>query len=223
MSEPVLKINIASIVLTGSFNPAIFQPQWFVRQNLLPAEEAEKAEIKLVSPEFCQFETAGLTIQVVRERFAVFSKPDANPTLVRDLAAGTFFVLEHTPLTALGLNRDMHFAMPSEEIWHKVGDTIVPKDIWKKILAGRVGMRSLSLQAEVPGFPDENQDMTKMTVRVEPSLSEKFGLFIATNEHHQAPMGSGANYLRERIRNRWEGAFNYAAEIAEFIISSTTK
>jgi hypothetical protein len=220
MARHVLEVNGASVVLTGSLNPTIFQPQWFVRQNLLPAEECEKAKIKVISPQVCEFETERFTIQVTTERFSALAKPDANPAPLRELVAGTFFTLGHTPLKALGLNRDMHFALPSEEAWHKVGDTLVPKDIWKRVLQGRVGMRSLWIQSEIPGFPDAKQESARLLVRVEPSTRVKFGLYIQTNEHFDAPKDGASDYLIERIRSRWEGAYNYAAEIANNILSS---
>ena len=44
MARHVLEVNGTSVALTGSFNPTIFQPQWFARQNLLPAEESAKSE-----------------------------------------------------------------------------------------------------------------------------------------------------------------------------------
>ncbi len=223
MARHVLEVNGTSVVLTGSFNPTIFQPQWFARQNLLPAEECEKAEIKVIAPQMCEFQTERFIIQVISERFAVLSKPDANPALLRDLAAGTFFTLEHTPLKALGLNRDMHFALPSEEVWHQIGDTLVPKDVWKRVLKGRIGMRALLVQAEVPGFPDEKQESTRLWVRIEPSSLVKFGLYIQVNEHFEAPKAEASGYLIERIRSRWEGAYNYAAEVADCIISSIVK
>jgi hypothetical protein len=223
MARPVLEVNGASVVLTGSFNPAIFQPQWFVRQNLLPAEEGEKAEIKVITPQVTEFQTERFIIQVTMDRFAAVSKPDANPAPLRDLVAGTFFTLEHTPLKALGLNRDMHFAMPSEEEWNQVGDRLVPKDVWTGILRGRVGMRSLLIQAEVPGFADTKQEETRLSVKIEPSQRVKFGVFFQVNEHFQAPKDGDHNYLMERIRTRWEGADNYAAEIADYILAWASK
>jgi hypothetical protein len=223
MARHVLEVNSASVVLAGSFNPAIFQPQWFVRQNLLPAEEGEKAEIKVIAPQITEFQTERFIIQVTPERFGAVSKPDANPAPLRDLVAGTFFTLEHTPLKALGLNRDMHFAMPSEEAWNQVGDRLVPKEAWKEILQGRVGMRSLLVQAEVPGFPDASQEQTRLTIRVEPSQRVKNGVYFQANEHHEAPKDSASDYLMECIRSRWEGAYNYAAEVADFILAWTTK
>lgn len=223
MAPHVLEVNSASVVLTGSFNPAIFQPQWFVRQNLLPPEEGEKAEIKVITPQICQFETERFIIQVTMDRFAALSKPDANPAPLRDLVAGTFFTLEHTPLKSLGLNRDMHFSLPSEAAWNQVGDTLVPKEVWTEILPGRVGMRSLLLQGEIPGFVDPKQEATRLTVRVEPSARVKFGVYIQTNEHFDAPKDVVGDYLVERIRTRWEGAYNYAAEIADYVLAWASK
>jgi hypothetical protein len=114
----------------------------------------------------------------------------------------------------------MHFALPSEGAWHKVGDTLVPKDIWNQVLHGHVGLRSLWIQSEIPGFPDEKQESARLLVRVEPSPRVKFGLYIQTNEHFDAPKGAASDYLIERIRSRWEGSYNYAAEVANNILSS---
>jgi hypothetical protein len=219
MTRHVLEVNSASIVLMGSFNPAIFQPEWFVRQNLLPAEEGEKAEVKVITPQVSEFRTERFIIQVTLDRFAALTKPDANPAPLRDLVAGTFFTLEHTPLKALGLNRDMHFALPSEDAWNQVGDKLVPKDVWKQKLQGHVGMQSLVVQAGVPGFSDETQKEVRLSVRVDPSIPVKFGVYFQVNEHHEAPKIGASDYLMERIRTRWEGAYNYAAEIADYILS----
>jgi len=217
MSGRVPEVSGASVVLVGSFNPTIFQPQWFVRQNLLSHPEGDAAEIKILAPQVCDFETERFRIQVTTDRFAALSKPDANPSPLRDLVLGTFFILEYTPLTALGLNRDMHFGMPSEEAWNQIGDKLAPKEGWKGILKGRPGMRTLSIQAEIPDFPDAPEG-TKLTVKVEPSLKVKFGVYFQTNENYNAPRTDAMKFFMERIRSRWDGAYKYAAEIADHII-----
>lgn len=66
---PNERVNGASIVLLGSFNPCIFQPQWFVSQNLLPKSESDKADVKVISPEVSQFDIAA-------EAIAEFSSAD---------------------------------------------------------------------------------------------------------------------------------------------------
>jgi hypothetical protein len=81
MAQRIPEVNSVSIVLVGTFNPSIFQPQWFVRQNLLPQEEGNKADVKIIAPQVCQFETERFVIQVTANRFSATSKPDANPSL----------------------------------------------------------------------------------------------------------------------------------------------
>jgi hypothetical protein len=96
MSERIPEISGGSIVLAGSFNPAIFQPAWFGRQGLLAGTEVDNAEIKIVHPQISFFETERFVVQVTANRFAAISKPNASAEPLRDLVAGTFFILEHT-------------------------------------------------------------------------------------------------------------------------------
>jgi len=152
MPEP--DISGANVVLIGSFNPKIFQPEWFLRQNLLPESEAEEADIKVIHPEVCQFETERFVIQVTSERFIAASKASTNPEPLRDLVLGAFFILEHTPVTAMGLNRQMHFQMNSESEWNKIGDRLAPKEGWTGVLGDKPGMLSLIIQSDREGRLD---------------------------------------------------------------------
>jgi hypothetical protein len=117
----------------------------------------------------------------------------------------------------------MHFSLPSEETWNQVGDRLVPKEIWKGILQGRIGMRTVLVQAEVPGFPDSKQEAARVMVRAEPSGTVKLGVFFQVNEHHEASKTDASEYLMERLRTRWEGAYIYASEVADYILSSIVK
>ena len=117
------------------------------RCPLLRDPEADAAKVKILAPQVCEFETERFYIQVTEDRFMALSKPAANPAPLLDLVAGTFFVLEHTPVTALGLNRMMHFSLDSEEHWHQVGNKLAPKEAWSDILPDRPGMRSLSIES----------------------------------------------------------------------------
>src|ERR1700738_4905094 len=111
MPDLIPEISAGTVVLLGSFNPKIFQPEWFARQQLLPQPEADAADIKILIQQVCHFETERFVIEVTDQRFEASSKPSANPAPLRDLVRGIFFVLEHTPVTAMGLNYQMHFAM----------------------------------------------------------------------------------------------------------------
>jgi hypothetical protein len=208
------EISGATIVLLGSFNPSIFQPQWFVRQNLLPEKEAEAAETKVIVPQITHFETERFVVQVVQERFVASSKPNTNSGPLRDLVQGTFFVLEHTPLRALGLNFAKHFPMGSEENWHRIGDKLAPKEGWNEVLDGRPGLRSLTIltnKTEPKG--------ALFTVKVEPSLQVKYGVYFETNEHYPAPETEPLKGLMDILAVRWEEAEAYASRVANHILT----
>jgi hypothetical protein len=103
MALRIPEIDGAAVTLLGSFNPSIFQPQWFARQQLLPSAEADTAEVKVLVPQVCHFEIERFIVQVTNDRFAAASKANTNSAPLRDLVIGTFFILEHTPVTAIGL------------------------------------------------------------------------------------------------------------------------
>src|SRR6184192_974106 len=107
----------ASLVALGSFNPAIFQPQWLGATKLIRQEEADKATIEVVHPEMTVFSTEWFKIEVTSGRFAILTDDPTKHLPLRDLAIGVFRVLEHTPITAMGFNSIHHFAMGSSEEW----------------------------------------------------------------------------------------------------------
>ena len=133
--------------------------------------------------------------------------------LVRDIVLGTFFLLEHTPVSALGLNRQMHFSLGSEEDWHRVGDRLAPKEGWSGVLEGRPGMRALLITTQ---RGDEQGSI--VGVRVEPSAQIKHGVFFELNEHYPAPKIEPLKNLMGIVRDRWEEGGRYAARIADHIL-----
>jgi hypothetical protein len=68
MPESKIEIAGASVVRTGSFNPAIFHPEWFANNGLLPRREVDEADVKVVHPQLSNFETERFIIQVTPER-----------------------------------------------------------------------------------------------------------------------------------------------------------
>jgi hypothetical protein len=214
MAETLPEISGSNITLRGSFNPKIFQPEWFGRQNLLPLAEVEASEIKILHPQICQFETERFSIQVTQDQFAVSSKPATNAVMLRDLVLGTFFVLEHTPASAMGLNRQMHYSMGSEELWHQLGDRLVPKVVWKEVLSGRPGMLSLSIQTMKDDPPG-----AKLTIKVEPSQKLTHGVYFETNDHFPASEHEPLKFLMDILKKEWEPSQNHASKVASHIVA----
>jgi len=214
MPDPIPEISGGTIVLLGSFNPKIFQPEWFARQQLLPQAEADASDIKLIVQQVSHFETERFVVQVTEERFLASSKPSANSVPLRDLVQGTFFILEHTPVTAMGLNYQMHFAMESEKTWHQVGDKLAPKEGWNGVLEGRPGLLSMTILTQ-----KEEPKGAQFRVKVEPSLQVQHGIYFETNEHYPAPEEEGLKGLMDILGQRWEGAQTYASRVVNHILA----
>ena len=142
------KEHEASVVVVGSFNPTIFQPEWFEKNQLISRPDLDSTNIELVHPDISRFDLPWCHVDVRQERFTLRCKDEAFFPMVRDLSIGVFKLLEHSPIKATGINSIITYHADSDEEWHNIGNTLVPKQIWKKYLSGHVGMTRVSVQAE---------------------------------------------------------------------------
>src|SRR5262245_43736296 len=101
-------LNRMAIVFRGSFNPAIFHPSWFARHDILRAAEADEARVQILNGHITDFKTGWVQVQVTRDRFAAVSVNGGYEGPLLDLVLSTFTILEHTPLSQLGMNREVH-------------------------------------------------------------------------------------------------------------------
>ena len=98
--------------------------------------------MKLIPPEVAIMRIEWLQLNVVRDRFQVGTQHAPYFEPLRDLVVGIFSLLRHTPVFALGINREFHFRLDSEAQLHVLGDRLAPKHDWG--LLPKPGMRSLS-------------------------------------------------------------------------------
>ena len=204
----------AQIVMLGSFNPAIFQPRWLGKQQLIRAEEAEDAKIEIIRAEVADFSTEWFQLQVLQNRLTLASADPRHYAPLRDLAAALFTILPHTPITALGLNRMFHFKMPSSEAWHAIGHLLAPKDSWNPILESP-GLRSMMMQGR-----RKHADGGTVRIKIEPSQKIEHGLYIEVNEDFR-PSGDesdGAQWVPGRIGDHWDATMEFAEEAAEHLL-----
>lgn len=205
------EINGASIVVLGSFNPAIFHPVWFKTHGLIRDEEADTAKLEVTHPEISVFSVDWFRLQVLRERFSIETSDSAHFEPLRDLVLGTFSLLEHTPVSAMGLNRMMHFKMPSEDKWHAFGHLIAPKKVWHGIMK-QPGLKSLTMQdsrSDPPGYTQ---------VKVEPSRSVEPGIFVQVNIHYEIEK-ENVQAMLSILKNSWEMDLISAEGIAKHLMS----
>ena len=175
----------STLVFLGHFNPQIFHPAWFAAQDLIQKQEAEEADNVLTTPQLSRFQLNWVRVEVLLERFAAHGTPEPSSTnLLRDLVLGTFHLLRHTPITAMGINREAVFSMESEEAWHAMGHRLAPPEHLDGLLMSP-GMRTLIMEGK---RPDDFKG--HLQVRVEPfQRSHPWGVRISVNDHYDFSEG----------------------------------
>lgn len=166
-----------SIVLLGSFNPGIFHPAWFQKEELLPEIEAEAAKIEVISNDIAIFTVAWLRIEAIGDRFVAKTMDESKFGPLRDLVVGMFRLLEQTPITTIGMNREISFELSSDEQWHAVGHALAPKPIWEKYVK-EPGMKSLTVESQ---RDDARQGRFNITVK--PTPSKPRAVTVDFNDH----------------------------------------
>ncbi len=75
----------ASGVLVGSFNPAIFHPEWLVRHELVPADDIQGASVEIVHQDISKFSFEWLGVDVLRHKFIARTNDPSKFDPLRDL------------------------------------------------------------------------------------------------------------------------------------------
>jgi len=197
------ELGSVSIVLIGNFNPAIFQPAWLAKHDLISSQAAETAQIGIVHPELTSFGIEGsFTLQVERERFAI-DRTIAPFIVISDMACKIFEeLLPHTPIKKLGINRLIHFDAGSPEIRDRIGERLAPREPWGEwgtLVSsgeGRLhgGLRAITMiQNNVSDRP-----AGWIQAKLEPSLRIKggrSGIFMEVNDHYEVSAAEDAGEI----------------------------
>ncbi len=210
------EIEAVTVVLIGHFNPRIFQPAWLANHGLIRPEEAEQAENLVSTAELTTFSAKWLTVQVTSDRFQAVANDSGHFEALRDLVLGTFSLLEHTPFSKMGLNREFHIKMPSKERYVDLGHLLVPKERWKSFLDDPV-----TQSVTVSGLLTRGELRPALNVKVEPSKRVELGIFISTNEHYEIGEKDPPQKLMEILREQWGNAMIAANKIAENLTQLT--
>lgn len=218
MEKYIPEIQATAIVLVGDFNPAIFNPTWFNNQNLIRKGEAETAETQILHPDVSSFNLEWLRCQVTRTQFVIETQQESHDEALRDLAIGTFKLLRHTPLRAMGINTQTHFKIGSIDQWHNIGHTLAPKSVWNGILSNP-GMKSLTMEDS----PRNDGYIGSVRVDVQPSVKVHPGLYFLINDHYNArtpEMGTGCDEIVEILSNNWDASRKMSSNIVKSLLEA---
>jgi hypothetical protein len=215
MDTPALEVEARTVVVRASFAPAQFHPSWFADHGLLRDEEAASADIEILHPDAASFGASWLLIRVTRDSFEASTADSASYEALRDLVIGTFRLMDATQPQAVGLNHNLHYAMPSREYALAVGERLVPTAAWKPV--SRPHFKTLI----VSGARDEKSDVGTINVRVEGSIVVEGGLYLGINDHFDLSKGSKAqarDTMLELIADEWQPASDRALALADSLI-----
>lgn len=216
-------ISTVSIVLVGSFNPPIFNPDWFARHRLISPDAADNAVIKIVHRQVADFTVDRFEIQVTTDRFQATTLQEPFE-LLSDFVVRTFReFLSYTPIQALGINRDVHFRVDSFEVRDRIGYKLAPPSVWGKwapfLTAGtgelHGGMVSLVMQQK--DTDDRPSGYIQTTVQPSQAIANNSGIFVQVNDHYQLQAGQQRQDAGEIIE-LLESHFRRSIERSEFII-----
>ncbi len=224
------EIFASSIIAVGDFNPAIFSPDWLERNDLIGQGDADavraggKGRSLLVSHQVVAFETKWFALQVLANQFSLTSKDALSPAF-KDLAVGMFQLVPHTPVASVGLNFSGHFRLSGEAEYHRVGDVLAPKDIWKALYPEEsTGLAELTVRIQrwTRGKALNTKDEKRISVR--PSHKINFGAFLSYNDHHDASASDGgdlrpAQRVAAIIDNEWDSARQDALRVFDGVLS----
>jgi hypothetical protein len=209
---PQLMFQGLNIVIRGKFNPTILQPQWLAAQELIRPAEAEAANIEIIHPQVAAFTAEWLGINVTLDRFQASTSQEPYYEFLCDLVAGLFGILRYTPLEVIGINRDFHYRLESQEKWHKVGDALAPKEPWGELLSNP-GMKVMGMQGQ---RPDGYQGY--IMVQVEPSIRTDNGVYVTVNDHYQLESAKespkSAEEATQILMSQWKESMERGLRIA---------
>ena len=176
-------------MLLGSFNPAIFTPAWFARQQLLPFDEVNSVNLGIVHNQVTDFQAEWFHLNVTPEQFSIDSAR-APQVRIRDIVLRLFGeILPHTPLNALGINFSVHFRAKDQEERDRIRVALAPPSTWGPLqnalgLNNKTGgMRSLTM-AQLN--PEDRPIGSEINVTVELSNrvgGGKNGIYASVNHH----------------------------------------
>jgi hypothetical protein len=180
MAERSTRSNsqVFSIVVVGAMNPSIHHPYWYRLSDVISQAEADAAlknEDTICMPPAAHFRQASeweISCQV--DRWEIKTSREDQTRRILEIAAKVFTLLDHTPVSAAGINAIF------------TRQASVP-DV-AKLLADAVSSLQLGFQGEGSPSAEVSQQWAvkgrRWTVWVSPVLSAPSFVQVRTNAHY---------------------------------------
>ena len=213
-----------SVILLGSFNPAIFHPSWFVQHDVISTDMATMAELHLSHREMSNMEFGDIRVLTEVSRFQI-ETTNAPEIRLLDFVSKVFGdILPHTKVRSFGINKSVHFRASSPEKRLRIGRALAPLEPWggfgKRIEASSGetlgGMMSLRMREVL----EDDEATGHFEARVEPStaLDSLTGIYVSANRHFEIKNFRESEGARRAIA-KLDREFAPAQELSDEVIN----
>lgn len=195
------------IVAAGNFNPAIFNPDWLERKEILISSN-DANNIEMITGSWARFTVGDFRFEITEEQFVLHI---LNEPFVKggDIFADIFArALPETPIRAIGMNYIAHYKLDTWNQQKALGRKIAPIEPWTRWgmdlesdnMESVGGLASISMMQKFKGERIKGH----LQVKIEPSrrLEAGHGVYIEVNDHYEwvkEPDGNLATYCANRI------------------------
>jgi hypothetical protein len=177
VDTPELVGDSMAVVVLGEFDPLRVTPRWLRQMDLIGAEDYDSYRTEIVSPGATMVSFGSIQLRVLPDTLQVTTDAGDDVEAARDLAVGILLSKGTPGISAIGINRMVHFEATLEG-YHAIGDTLTPKDVWGGVLH-LPGMQILGIS----GGRDDGYGGT-VNVQVQPSAMIRHGVFVSVNDHY---------------------------------------
>ena len=203
-----------SIVLIGEFNPGMFHPEWFCRNDILSREDvafacADTNKYPLINTQqITMFKTTQLTVKIETNRFQVVAEKEPLVSL-KDFVVKCFDKLGSYVIKAYGFNYSAHYKIDSESKYQEIGDKLAPKEYWADLLGNDIsGDDRKGGLCEIQMSEQKADEKGSISMLLQPSAQVKPGVFISCNDHNEvADDDNFAEVVIEKINDRFDSSF----------------
>lgn len=221
-----VELKGSSVVVIGHFNPAMFHPYWFEKNNVITKDEAELAvgrkdsfQMILTGP-LTLFRTEEIFVRVEENKMQIEAVNNVL-TLLKDFVCKTFQALFSYEIKAFGYNFMAHYRVESKELYQTIGDKLAPKKYWSKLLGDDVegvdrkgGLRQMRMTEQ------KSDDSGQIIINFEPSIRVKpLGVYIACNDHYNLKenMQDGQS-LAQIVSETFDERMSYLEELQQDLL-----
>jgi len=219
-----------SIVLIGLFNPLMFQPEWFGKNDVISTEDAEFARSQdnslptIITPQLTLFRTSQLSITVEPNRFQVVAEKEPMIT-IKDFTKKTFEKLGGLTIKAYGFNFSAHYRFENEIKINAFADKLTPKQYWESLLGKDISGENRKGGLSLLQMSQEKENgKGQIFVALQRSVHITHGIFLTCNDHTNIDEGdSAADIVMEMIESDFGTSFENMTKIQKGIIAEASK